>query len=388
MDTNDKRQIIIAGAGIGGLTTAIALGQRGFQCALYETGRADRPQGAGLALAPNALEALRRLGLYERVHAVGREPKAMLLMRSDGRILQNHDAAEWRERYGFAPVGITRGALAEVLLAALDRTPVHHETAIASFSDEAEAPLTVTLAGGAGTASGALLVAADGLRSPIRQRLLGPTRFRYAGQTSWRGIADLHVTGRFADTMVEMWGRQRGLRFGFLPVSERQTYWFATMYAKAGGNDANDAAALEGLRHSLAEFVPEVHALLDATTRLIRTDIVDYAPLDSWHKGRVVLTGDAAHATTPNLGQGACQAIESAFVLAQQLSERPLDEALDEFERIRMDKAHWITNASWRFGRLTNVPGPIGRWLRYSLVPRAPRSSVQKQTDRMLKLAF
>jgi 2-polyprenyl-6-methoxyphenol hydroxylase-like FAD-dependent oxidoreductase len=380
-------RIIVAGGGIGGLTTAIALEKRGLGCTVYEAGRRDREQGAGLVIAPNALEALRRLGLYDEVRAAGIEPEAMMLARSDGRVLQRNDAAEWRTRYGFAPVAIGRAALHAVLCAAAGKTPLHHEAAIEGFVDEAEAPLKVLLAGG-GTIEGDLLVGADGLRSPVRQRLFGTTRFRYAGQTSWRGLSKHRLDGRFANSLVEMWGRQRGLRFGLAPIDATQTYWFATVYGPPGESDASPAAALDGLRETMREFVPEVRALLDTTTRVLRTDIFDFAPLPLWHEGRVVLTGDAAHATTPNLGQGACQAIESGFVLAQQLAEKPRDEALAAFERIRMAKAHWITTQSWRFGQLTNMPGPLGRWLRYSVIPRAPRASVQRQTDRMFALAF
>jgi 2-polyprenyl-6-methoxyphenol hydroxylase-like FAD-dependent oxidoreductase len=381
-----KGPIVISGGGIGGLTTAIALRQRGLSCAVYEAAPLEREQGMGLVIAPNALAVLCRLGLYDAVRAAGFEPRQMVLTRSDGRVLQANDAAGWRERYGFAPVAMSRVALHRVLLAALGDTPVQHDAAVAGFSDAEGQPLTIDLAGKPIAAE--LLVAADGLRSPIRQQLFGATPFRYAGQTSWRGISEHRLDGRFGDALVEMWGRARGLRFGLAPVNATQTYWFATMYAPAGGSDASPAAALDTLRAALAEFVPEARTLLDATSRLLRTDIVDFAPLDRWHRGRVVLTGDAAHATTPNLGQGACQAIESAFVLAQQLAELPIGEALTAFERIRMAKAHWITNQSWRFGRLTNMPGPIGRWLRYSVVPRAPRSSVQKQTDRMLAVDF
>lgn len=392
---------LVAGGGIGGLTTAVVLGRRGLACELFEAGAAERDQGAGLLLAPNALETLRRLGLYEKVRDAGFEPRVMMVARADGRPLQRTEAEVWRQRYGFAPVAIHRAALHRLLLEALAATAVgdaatasggaatvvHHGAPLAGFTDEAGAPVGVVLADGR-RVEGDLLVAADGLRSRIRESLIGPTRLRYAGQTSWRGIAELRLDGSFGDALVELWGRERGLRFGVAPVDARRSYWFATVYAPPGGSDASVGAALDGLRAAFSGFVPEVRALLDKTERLVRTDIFDFAPLASWHRGRVVLTGDAAHATTPNLGQGANQAIESAYVLAQALADKPLAEALAAYETIRMAKAHWITKQSWRFGQLTNLPGPIGRWLRYSVVPRAPRSTVLKQTDRMFALAF
>src|SRR5262249_60409466 len=116
--------------------------------------------------------------------------------------------------------------------------------------------------------------------------------------------------------------------FGAVAWGERGSYWFATRIAPAGGRDSSAAAALDGLRADFADFVPSVQMLLHHTQTLVRTDIFDFAPLASWHRGRVVLIGDAAHAPTPNIGKGANQAIESAFVLAQALANEKLPGAL------------------------------------------------------------
>ncbi len=132
--------------------------------------------------------------------------------------------------------------------------------------------------------------------------------------------------------------------------------------AEARGREPGSAEddALDGLRADFAGFVPSVHMLLHRTQTLVRTDIFDFAPVASWHHGRVVLTGDAAHAATPNLGQGANQAIETAFVVAQVLASETLPGALMTYERVRMPKAHWVTRQSWRYGELTNLPGALG----------------------------
>jgi len=148
------------------------------------------------------------------------------------------------------------------------------------------------------------------------------------------------------------------------------------------------AATLDRLRADFADFAPSVQIVLRHTQTLIRTDILDFAPLASWHRGRVVLIGDAAHATTPNLGQGANQAIESAFVVAQALADEELPAALTTYERIRMPKAHWVTRQSWRYGHLTNLPGALGRFVRHTVVARTSRALMQKQTDRLFSLGF
>jgi len=380
-------RIIIIGGGIGGLTTALALARRGFFCEVFEAGARDRDQGAGLMLAPNALATLQRLDLSDQVRRAGFEPRSMIVARSDGRILQRIDAVDWRRRYGFGPVAIHRAALHRLLVDALHGVPVRYDTAVAHVRDEANGPVTVTLGNGERFTC-ELVIAADGLRSPLRQQLFGRTRFRYAGQTSWRGIAEHRLGGDFGDVLVEIWGRQRGLRFGVVAVDQRRSYWFATQSAPAGGRDASVAAALDGLRVDFADFLPSVETLLHHTQTLVRTDIFDFAPLASWHRGRVVLIGDSAHATTPNLGQGANQAIESAFVLAQALANEKLPGALTIYERIRMPKAHWVTRQSWRYGQLTNLPGALGRLVRHTIVARTPRATMQKQADRLFSLGF
>jgi 2-polyprenyl-6-methoxyphenol hydroxylase-like FAD-dependent oxidoreductase len=380
-------RIIIIGGGVAGLTAALALARRGLSCEVFEAGARDRDQGAGVMLAPNGLATLRRLDLSDQVRRAGFEPRSMIIARSDGRILQRVDADEWRRRYGFGPVAIHRGALHRLLVDALHGLPLRYDTAVAGLRDEANESLAVALANGE-RITGELVIAADGLRSHFRQQLFGPTRFRYAGQTSWRGICEHRLDGEFGQVLLEMWGRPPGLRFGVVPVDERRSYWFATQTAPPGGEDPSMGATLDRLGADFADFAPSVQIVLRHTQTLIRTDILDFAPLPSWHRGRVVLIGDAAHATTPNLGQGANQAIESAFVVAQALADEELPAALTTYERIRMPKAHWVTRQSWRYGHLTNLPGALGRFVRHTVVARTPRALMQKQTDRLFSLGF
>src|SRR5262249_21962956 len=339
----------------------------------------ERDPGAGLVLAPNGLATLRRLDLSDQVCRAGFEPRSMIIARGDGKILQRVEADEWRRRYGFGPVAIHRGALERLLVDALPDLPLRYQTAVAGVRDEANEPLTVTLANGE-RLTGELVIAADGLRSPFRQQLFGPTRFRYAGQTSWRGIAEHRLDGELGEVLLEMWGRPPGLRFGVVPVDERRSYWFATQTAPPGGQDPSEAATLERLSADFVDFSPSAQRMLRHTQSLIRTDIFDFAPLASWHRGRVVLVGDAAHATTPNLGQGANQAIESALVLAQALAAHELPVALTTYEHVRMPKAHWVTRQSWRYGQLTNLPGAVGRLVRHTVAARTPRAWMEKQS--------
>lgn len=381
-------QVLIAGAGIAGLVTAIALRRRGIACRVFEA-TPEAAGGAGLMLGANALEVLKRLDLLDRVRAAGHSACSLGVYRIDGSPLQVTQAEEWEARYGHRTLVIQRSALQRELLAALDPEIVRYGQRV---SDVIPGDGRAGLAFDDGTREeGDVVVGADGLRSMVRQKLFGTTQYRYAGETSWRGISDYVVdSGPRARSMAELWGLERGHRFGFGPVNEKQTYFFATRFAPAGGRDESPRAGLKELLESFAGFVPEVSEILRHTPpeRLIRTDIYDFKPLSRWYAGRVVLVGDAAHAATPNLGQGACQAIESAYVLAEKLFEHDDAEAFRAYQALRIEKAHFVTRTSWNFGKIADMPGRFGRWVRYELIPRAPKATTFKQMDRIYRLNY
>jgi 2-polyprenyl-6-methoxyphenol hydroxylase-like FAD-dependent oxidoreductase len=382
-------RVLIAGGGIAGLLTAIALRRRAIDAAVFESSPPDAAQGSGLLLGANALELLTRLGLYDAVRARGREPTAMGVFSPSGTPVSVVDAGEWQARYGFRSVAVHREALHDVLRAALPDDAVEYGRRVLGFEQTAD---RVRLRFESGSdADGDVLVGADGLRSAIRERLLGGPKLRYSGQTSYRAIVD-HVvdTGPFADKLCEFWGNSGGLRFGFGRIDERRTYFFTTHRVPAGQRDASPEDAHRFLRGAFRSFPEEVRALVDhaLSDRLIRTDIHDFAPLRCWHRGRVVLVGDAAHATTPNLGQGACQAIESSYVLARELAQRDVERAFTEYETIRMPRAHYVTRMSWRFGQLVGLRGPLGRFVRFGVMPRLSTDGMYEQTDRIFKLPY
>ncbi len=189
--------------------------------------------------------------------------------------------------------------------------------------------------------------------------------------------------------MYEMWGSAKGLRAAWSHVNEKQVYCYITSYTPKGGKD-NKETLKDELKKLCSEFPAPLHDLIDSVDaeKIIRSDLFDFCPLKKWHSGRVVLVGDAAHATTPNLGQGACQAIESAYVLAERLAtDESYEHAFREYQRIRMPKAHWITNTSWRLGQVTNTSGFQKRILEF-FMRVAPAYFEQKQFSRMYKLEY
>jgi 2-polyprenyl-6-methoxyphenol hydroxylase-like FAD-dependent oxidoreductase len=187
-----------------------------------------------------------------------------------------------------------------------------------------------------------------------------------------------------------MWGKQKGLRFGFVPTASDEVYYFTTFFT--GPNQKDEPGSVKEKIKNIYKVFGEVPTQLIESTReedIIRSDINDFQPIPKWWDGRVVLLGDAAHATTPNLGQGGCQAVEDAFVLAKALKEKEsIADAFSQFQNIRFGKAVHVVNMSWRFGTMTNIGNPILQSLRNGLMRMMPESTAIKQLDKILKLNY
>ncbi|GAA1950362.1 FAD-dependent monooxygenase [Kitasatospora viridis] len=297
-------EAIVIGGGIGGLTAALALHRRGHAVTVHERAASLEPVGAGIALAPNALRALDRLGLGDQLRAqAGPDAARTGLRRPGGRRLARFDPAAMAELYGDRIVAVPRAVLIDALLRALPPGTVRTGSAATVVDPDGGVVRTPD-----GDRTADLVVAADGIRSPTRARLFpdhpGP---RYSGFTTWRVLID--AAPREAG---EVWGR--GALFGTVPLAAGRSYLYAAALAPAGGAGGHD----ELLRRfgGWCDPIPELLAAADPSA-VLRHDVHELLdPLPAFHHGRTALLGDAAHAMSPFQGQGACQAIEDAVVLA------------------------------------------------------------------------
>lgn len=376
-------KVLVVGAGIGGLVLARALESYGFDSEVLERAPELLPLGAGIMVQTGAMLALRRLGLDEAVARAGQEISRGLIRTASGALLRATSLQFLRSELGVPSIAIHRARLHQVLLQALERSRVRTAAELVSFREDARG-VTAVLADG-GTIRGALLVGADGLHSAVRRQLVGDTPLRYAGYTSWRGVAPRagYVPEHEA---TEIWGR--GARFGVVPIGHGETYWFAVANAPEGGHDDDGRAAVLS---SFAGWAAPVRAVVDATPadEVLRTDIHDRLPLPTWSRGRITLLGDAAHPATPNLGQGGGMAIEDAVVLAHCLSESESPQsAFRAYERRRLRRTTRIVKASWSFGKFAQAEGRLSTWLRNLAVRVAPARFVRKQMLRDAKLSL
>jgi 2-polyprenyl-6-methoxyphenol hydroxylase-like FAD-dependent oxidoreductase len=350
-----SRRVIIIGGGIGGLAAAIGLRRAGSDPIVFERAPELREVGAGLSLWPNALKALEYLGPAAKIRALSIREGAGGFRSWDGRMLMKMDVAELERRLGDVTVIIHRADLLDALSAAFPSDAIHLGARCVGFAQD---PDGVTARFENGTqARGDALIGADGLHSIIRAQLFGKASPDYAGYTSWRAITEFDHRRLAPGISIG-----RGSQFGQVPMNGGKVYWFATRNVPAGSADLPG-----GGKHQLLEFFRDWHApvsaLIAATDEaaILRTDIHDRPALKRWSKDRVTLLGDAAHPMTPNLGQGACQALEDAAVLARCLTgASDVASALREYEERRLARANRVALMSRRLGAILQLHNRFG----------------------------
>ncbi|WP_434743661.1 FAD-dependent oxidoreductase [Micromonospora sp. SH-82] len=330
------RRAVVVGGGIGGLATAIGLRRRGWTVTVLER-EADLPTtGTGLGIWPTALRALDDLGVGEQARRRGRPQLGGEFRRPDGTRIATMDTGRLARRHGDTVHLLGRPVLLRLLAEALPEGVVRFAEPVTSSAGLA--------------ADHDLVVGADGLRSAVRSALYGDRYpLRHAGVVAWRGLAPLDVA-----VGGETWGR--GAKFGLTPVGPGRTNWYAVRTAPAGWRPADGHPA--ELRRVFGDWHDPIPRLLDTMdpAEVLCHDVHDLTPLPSYVDGHVALLGDAAHAMTPDLGQGACQALIDAVVLAECLGpDVDVAAGLREYDRRRRPPTRRMVALARGAGRLARL---------------------------------
>ena len=348
-----RPKVLIAGAGIGGLTAALSLARRGIPVEVYEQAPALREVGAGVQISPNGVRVLAALGVADRVAAVSCETRGKeIRLWNTGQTWSPFDVlADSAATYGFPYFTVYRPDLLAVLENAVrEAAPgaIRLGRKAEGFESLTDGRVRLRFADGS-AAEGDALVGADGIHSVVRRQLWGEGAARFTGLMAWRGVIPMaKLPGRMNRPVGTNWigpGRhvvhyplRRGELMNFVGVVEGVTWQVESWTAQ--GTHAE-------LHRDFAGWHDDIHAMIAAIGTPFRWAFLARDPLPVWGQGNVTLLGDACHPTLPFMAQGAVQAIEDGFILARALAQFPeVEEALRRYEDARRDRTARMVRAS------------------------------------------
>jgi 2-polyprenyl-6-methoxyphenol hydroxylase-like FAD-dependent oxidoreductase len=371
----------IIGGGITGLTTAIALHKLGIPCKVYERAPQFTFTGAGIHLSPNAIKVFKWLGMEEEIVNAGVTLKNAVITNKDLKPLRKSKAAFISDDSHQFMVGIHRATLHQVLVKHIPENTLQLGYEFQSYDQLKD---TIQLNFSHTSTQTGILLGCDGIHSRIRQQLFPEAELRYSGYTCWRGVSRAPVTPEFQEFSAEAWGWKK--RFGFANIGHNLVYWFAVISAPPHFPVVRKDIHTY-LKEQFHSFHPCIQNIIDQTDlqEIFRDDIEDVKPLNRWHHKNICLLGDAAHATTPNMGQGGAQGIEDAYYMSQCLKKfnNPI-QAFENFESMRRKKVDQIVNNSWMMGKWAH--STFGQPLLKFMLGSMPEKSIAKQMQQVFHI--
>ena len=347
-------RILVVGAGIGGLGLARALGRLGITADVVERQTSWDQTGAGIYLPGNAVRALRMLGLESAVMERAAPIPRQRICDHRGRLLSDIDLSALWGGVG-ACVALHRADLHEILVSYGDGVRVRMGQSVRRVHQRGE---RVTVEFGDGTTGEYdLVVGADGVHSTVRDLTFGASAVKPLGQRAWRFVTR-------CPTDVDTWSVFLGRAASFLaiPIGGGRVYCYCDAPQDVGGG-ATRGPVTEELARLLTDFAGPVPAILESVgpETAVHVGSIEEVTLDRWRSGSVVLIGDAAHATSPNMAEGAAMALEDGLVLSECLATGvPLPQALASFEARRNPRTHWVRAQTHRRDRTRSMP-PVVR---------------------------
>jgi 2-polyprenyl-6-methoxyphenol hydroxylase-like FAD-dependent oxidoreductase len=339
--------IAILGGGVAGVSSAIALKQKGFDVTVYERNQSESNIGAGIVVWPNASYILEQLGVLEEIKQVSGYPSAMQRMSNTGDNLGSINIEDINNIMGYPSLSILRSDFQAILVSKLKLLGIKIKYGYEITQiEEKEKIVSIHFQNGKNTTAD-IIIGADGRMSSIARKFVtGNNKPIYQGFINWIGVFESKEKV-FDDIVVkDYWGT--GERFGIVPVSQNKAYWAGGVVANEVGT-RNSALYKKELNTLFSNWAGLVNKIITNTTqnKINKIYVHDHNPTEVWHKKNLIIIGDSAHAPLPTSGQGACQALEDAWHLANCLTKdsADLDYSFSKFTELRLSKTTGIINA-------------------------------------------
>ena len=370
--------IAIIGAGIGGLTTALALKRRNIPFKVYEAAEELKPVGTGIILGINAMQVYHQLQIENKILTAGKKVDSINVTDFKLSPITETLLLPFEQKFGHKSIAIHRAELHHILTDEVSKENIVLNSRLSNAVKIDNKHYQLSFENG-NKANHTFIIGADGINSKIRKIFFPDTQLRDAHQICFRGVTRFNLPPIYKNELIEGWGQ--GKRFGFVEISEGNVYWYflvnQNLYQKH--NDLNIYL------QDAPEFVREM-ILNTSKEKWFTANLQDLKPITEWQKDQVILLGDAAHATTPNMGQGACQAIEDAYVLFRLLEKYNPEQAFESYPSIRIEKAHHIVNTSWKIGKISQLENRLLMGIRNLMLRKTPQSTQTKNFERLFTL--
>ncbi|MBD8081545.1 FAD-dependent monooxygenase [Chryseobacterium caseinilyticum] len=368
-------QISIIGAGIGGLTLGNILKQQHLDFTIYESALEIKPVGAGIMMAVNAMQIFEKLGLKEKIENAGNKIHGISITDEKLKTISTTNVLALEKKFNSCNVAIHRAELQKILAENIGFEKIQLNHSLKQISRKENYLLEFE---NGNEIESKIVFGADGIHSKVRNQILKTGQIRNAGQKCWRGLTDFNLPEKYHHHALEILGK--GKRFGFVKLSGNKVYWYALV-------NENQFEENLDLTVKFKDFDVLVLDIIKSTVKenIILNDIIDLTPIPKWYAENFCLIGDAAHATTPNMGQGACQSVEDAYIIGKLLKKnQDFNKIFEEFQQIRRKKVDYIVKNSWKIGKISQLEK--GNSLRNFLMRSLPESLNQKMIEKILTL--
>lgn len=369
---NKNIEIAIIGGGIGGLTTALCLEHFGFKnFTIYERASEFKEVGAAISLWPNALKVYEEIGIISHLKLLWGEMKAAYIKTDKG-----EELAVTKPQYSQPLVCIHRADLHNTLLHQISPDKLKANAELVALNMK-EGKIQLVFKNGA-TLMPEVIIGADGIKSKVREEIIGDGNPIFRGYNIWRGVATLKDTPQGYSS--ETWGV--GSRVGIVPIKDGKFGWWATIN-ELEEQDDQPSGTLNKLKKHFGDWHHPIPHLFENSPEIIKNKIGDRIPHKGWSLDNMILMGDAAHATTPNLGQGACMAIEGAYLLAKALATfNELQGAFQAYETAHFKRTSDVVKQSLQNGKMGQIENKLGIKARNTLIKATPPKLVMKMLDK------